>query len=171
MGDWGSIHGVHWSPWFGNQAQVLPQHDFLGRWRPNYKDYSSLSLLDTYRHSGCSYPGQDIRRWCSPIGSLVMTNGTETCRTHQGNLYYYGCTRDKSPSVSSWVGQVVGFNFCLTTDDARGLVDTNTLTVGIPPDYETEVLNLINTTWHSRRRWLVLILAGALCNILVLNLR
>ncbi len=29
------------------------------------------------------------------------------------------------------------------------IIDTNNLTVGIPPDYVAEVLNLINTTWHS----------------------
>jgi hypothetical protein len=29
------------------------------------------------------------------------------------------------------------------------LIDTNTLTVGIPPDYIKEVLDLINSTWHS----------------------
>ncbi len=28
------------------------------------------------------------------------------------------------------------------------IIDTNILTVGIPPDYVKEVLNLINTTWH-----------------------
>ena len=34
-----------------------------------------------------------------------------------------------------------------------GLVlDTNTLTVSIPPDYLAEVLDLLNTTWHSHRR-------------------
>ena len=33
-----------------------------------------------------------------------------------------------------------------------GLFDTNTLTVDIPPDYVAEVLNLLNTTWHSHRR-------------------
>jgi hypothetical protein len=31
------------------------------------------------------------------------------------------------------------------------IIDTNNLMVGIPPDYVAEVLNLINTTWHSRR--------------------
>jgi hypothetical protein len=31
------------------------------------------------------------------------------------------------------------------------LIDTNTLTVGIPSDYIKEVLNLINSTWHSHR--------------------
>jgi hypothetical protein len=30
--------------------------------------------------------------------------------------------------------------------------DTNNLTVGIPPDYVAEVLDLFNTTWHSHRR-------------------
>ncbi len=29
------------------------------------------------------------------------------------------------------------------------IIDTNNLMVGIPPDYVAEVLNLINTTWHS----------------------
>jgi hypothetical protein len=29
------------------------------------------------------------------------------------------------------------------------IIDTNTLTVGIPPNYVKEVLDLINTTWHS----------------------
>ncbi len=33
----------------------------------------------------------------------------------------------------------------------RLLIDTNTLTVGIPPDYIKEVLDLINSTWHSHR--------------------
>jgi hypothetical protein len=34
-----------------------------------------------------------------------------------------------------------------------GLIDdTNTLTVGIPPDYIAEVFNLLNTPWHSHRR-------------------
>jgi hypothetical protein len=28
------------------------------------------------------------------------------------------------------------------------IINTNTFTVGIPPDYVKEVLNLINTTWH-----------------------
>ncbi len=28
------------------------------------------------------------------------------------------------------------------------IIDTNTLTVGIPPNYIKEVLDLINTTWH-----------------------
>jgi len=32
------------------------------------------------------------------------------------------------------------------------IVDTNSMTVGIPPDYVAEVLNLLNTTWHSHRR-------------------
>ena len=32
------------------------------------------------------------------------------------------------------------------------IIDTNTLTVGIPPVYVTEVLDLINSTWHSHRR-------------------
>ncbi len=32
------------------------------------------------------------------------------------------------------------------------LIDTNTLTVGIPPDYIKEVLDLINSTWHLHRR-------------------
>jgi hypothetical protein len=32
------------------------------------------------------------------------------------------------------------------------IVDTNTMTVGIPPDYVAEVLDLINTTWHPHRR-------------------
>jgi hypothetical protein len=27
------------------------------------------------------------------------------------------------------------------------IIDTNTLTVGIPPDYVKEVFDLINTTW------------------------
>ncbi len=31
------------------------------------------------------------------------------------------------------------------------IIDTNNLTVGIPPDYVPEVLNLISTTWHSHR--------------------
>ncbi len=31
-------------------------------------------------------------------------------------------------------------------------IDTINLTVGIPPDYIAEVLNLISTTWHSHRR-------------------
>jgi len=34
----------------------------------------------------------------------------------------------------------------------RLIVDTNSMTVGIPPDYVTEVLDLLNTTWHSHRR-------------------
>jgi len=34
----------------------------------------------------------------------------------------------------------------------RLIVDTNSLTVGIPPDYVAEVLDLLNTTWHSHRR-------------------
>ncbi len=29
------------------------------------------------------------------------------------------------------------------------IIDTNNLTVGIPPDYVAEVLDLISTTWHS----------------------
>ena len=32
------------------------------------------------------------------------------------------------------------------------VIDTNKLTVGIPPDYLAEVLDLLNTTWHSHRR-------------------
>jgi len=32
------------------------------------------------------------------------------------------------------------------------IVDTNTLTVGIPPDYVAEVLDLLNTMWYSHRR-------------------
>ncbi len=32
------------------------------------------------------------------------------------------------------------------------IIDTNTFTVGIPPDYVKKVLNLINTTWHLHRR-------------------
>ncbi len=32
------------------------------------------------------------------------------------------------------------------------IINTNTLTVGIPPVYVKEVLNLINTTWHLHRR-------------------
>jgi hypothetical protein len=32
------------------------------------------------------------------------------------------------------------------------IIDTNNLTVGIPPDYIAEVLNLISNTWHSHRR-------------------
>jgi hypothetical protein len=31
------------------------------------------------------------------------------------------------------------------------IIDTNNLTVGIPPDCVAEVLNLISTTWHSHR--------------------
>jgi len=31
-------------------------------------------------------------------------------------------------------------------------IDTNKLTVGIPPDYAAEVLTLLDTTWHSSRR-------------------
>ena len=31
------------------------------------------------------------------------------------------------------------------------IIDTNTLTVGIPPNYIKEVPNLINTTWHLHR--------------------
>jgi hypothetical protein len=31
------------------------------------------------------------------------------------------------------------------------IIDMNNLTVGILPDYVAEVLNLINTTWHSHR--------------------
>ncbi len=32
------------------------------------------------------------------------------------------------------------------------IINTNNLTVGIPPDYVAEVLNLISTTWHSHCR-------------------
>jgi hypothetical protein len=32
------------------------------------------------------------------------------------------------------------------------IIDTNNLTVGILPDYIAEVLNMINTTWHSHHR-------------------
>ncbi len=32
------------------------------------------------------------------------------------------------------------------------LINTNTLTVSIPPDYIKEVLDLINSTWHLHRR-------------------
>jgi len=32
------------------------------------------------------------------------------------------------------------------------IVDTNSLTAGIPPDYVAEVLDLLNTIWHSHRR-------------------
>ncbi len=32
------------------------------------------------------------------------------------------------------------------------IIDTNNLTFSIPPDYIAEVLDLINTTWHSHRR-------------------
>jgi hypothetical protein len=32
------------------------------------------------------------------------------------------------------------------------IIDTDNLMVGIPPDYVTEVLGLLNTTWHSHRR-------------------
>jgi hypothetical protein len=32
------------------------------------------------------------------------------------------------------------------------IVDANSLTVDIPPDYVAEVLDLLNTTWHSHRR-------------------
>jgi hypothetical protein len=32
------------------------------------------------------------------------------------------------------------------------IIDTKNLTVGIPPDYVAEVLNLISTTWHSHHR-------------------
>jgi hypothetical protein len=32
------------------------------------------------------------------------------------------------------------------------IINTNNLTVGIPPDYVAEVLDLISTTWHSHRR-------------------
>jgi len=32
------------------------------------------------------------------------------------------------------------------------IVDTNSMTVGIPPDYVAEVFDLLNTTWHSHRR-------------------
>ncbi len=32
------------------------------------------------------------------------------------------------------------------------IIDTNNLTVGIPQDYVAEVLDLLNTTWHSHRR-------------------
>ncbi len=32
------------------------------------------------------------------------------------------------------------------------LIDTNTLTVGIPPNYIKEVLDLINSTWHLHCR-------------------
>ncbi len=32
------------------------------------------------------------------------------------------------------------------------IIDTNNLTVGIPPDYVAEVLDLISTTWHPHRR-------------------
>ncbi len=31
------------------------------------------------------------------------------------------------------------------------IINTNTLAVGIPPDYVKEVLDLINTTWHLHR--------------------
>jgi hypothetical protein len=31
------------------------------------------------------------------------------------------------------------------------IIVTNTLTVGIPPDYIKEVVDLINTTWHLHR--------------------
>jgi hypothetical protein len=31
------------------------------------------------------------------------------------------------------------------------LIDTNTLTVGIPPNYIKEVLDLMNSTWHLQR--------------------
>jgi hypothetical protein len=32
----------------------------------------------------------------------------------------------------------------------RGLIiGMNKLTVGVPPDYVAEILDLINTTWHS----------------------
>ncbi len=31
------------------------------------------------------------------------------------------------------------------------IINTNNLTVGIPPDYVAEVLDLISTTWHSHR--------------------
>jgi hypothetical protein len=33
------------------------------------------------------------------------------------------------------------------------IIDMNNLTVGIPPDYVAEVLNLISTTWHSHRHY------------------
>ncbi len=32
------------------------------------------------------------------------------------------------------------------------IVDTNSMTVGIPPDYVAEVLDLLNTSWHSHNR-------------------
>ncbi len=32
------------------------------------------------------------------------------------------------------------------------LIDTNTFTVGIPPDYIKEVLDLINSMWHLHHR-------------------
>jgi hypothetical protein len=36
------------------------------------------------------------------------------------------------------------------------IIDTNNLTVGIPPDYIAEVLNLISTTWHSHHRCFII---------------
>ena len=81
-----------------------------------------------------------------------MTYELSTCRTHQGYLCYYGQARHDSPSVSSCDGQVVRFSCCPKMRMLGLIIETTNLMVGIPPDYVAEVLDLLNTTWHSHHR-------------------
>jgi hypothetical protein len=72
----------------------------------------------------------------APIEAIFVIMGTPDTTVRQCPL-----------AMDKWLDLVVA-----PKQRMLGLViDTNTLTVGIPPDYLAEVLGLLNTTWHSCR--------------------
>jgi len=75
-------------------------------------------------------------RLAALIEAIFVIMGTPDTTVHQCPL-----TLDK------WLDLIVA-----SRQRMLGLiVDTNSMTVGIPADYVAEVLDLLNTTWHSHR--------------------
>ncbi len=76
-------------------------------------------------------------RLAALIDAIFVTMGTPDTTVHQCPL-----------ALDKWLVLIVA-----SRQRMLGLiVDTNSMMVGILPDYVAEVLNLLNTTWHSHRR-------------------
>jgi hypothetical protein len=71
------------------------------------------------------------------IEDIFVIMGKPDMTLHQGPL-----------AMDKWFELVIA----LKQRMLRLIIDTNNLTVGIPPDYVAKVLDLISTTWHSHRR-------------------
>jgi len=70
------------------------------------------------------------------IEAIFVIMGAPDTRVHQCPL-----------ALDKWLDLIVA-----SRQRMLGLIiDTNNLTVGIPPDYAAEVFDLFNTTWHSHR--------------------